>query len=101
VIAGTKGYILAEAPWWLTRKFEIHYEDPNKIETFTPDFWGDGLRYEISDFISKINGKGSCDYKLTREESIAMADIVERFMTKRKEDREKLHECNKNSEVKI
>jgi len=97
VIAGTKGYILAQAPWWLTRKFEIHYEDPNKIEKFTPDFRGDGLRYEISDFISKINGKGNCDYKLTREESIAMADIVERFMTKRSEDRENLHEHNKNS----
>jgi len=101
VIAGTKGYILAEAPWWLTRKFEIHYEDPNKIEKFAPNFWGDGLRYEISDFVSKINGNGNCDYKLTREESIAMADIVERFMANRKEDREKLHERNKNSGVKI
>lgn len=101
VIAGTKGYILAESPWWLTRKFEIHYEDPNQIEKFTPNFWGDGLRYEISDFISKISGKGSCDYKLTREESIAMADIVERFMANRKEDREKLHERNIHSGVKI
>lgn len=101
VIAGTKGYILAESPWWLTKKFEIRYEDPNQIEKYTPSFYGDGLRYEISDFISKINGNGSSDYKLSCEESIAMADIVETFLTKRKNDRENLYERNKNSGVKI
>lgn len=94
VIAGTKGYILAESPWWLTRKFEIRYEDPNRIERYTPQFWGDGLRYEISEFISKINGKAGHDFKLTREESIAMADIVERFMKERKRMQLSLHERN-------
>lgn len=84
IIAGTKGYILAESPWWLTKRFEIRYEDPNKIEKFEPRFQGDGLRYEINEFVSKINKYESKSYKLTAQESIAMADIVEQFLELRK-----------------
>lgn len=87
VIAGTKGYILAESPWWLTKKFEIRYEDARKIDRFEPKFQGDGLRYEISEFVFKINGLGGKDYKLTAQESIVMADFVEKFMEKRNQDR--------------
>ena len=85
VIAGTKGYILAESPWWLTKKFVVRYEDPNKVEVYEPNFQGDGLRYEISEFISKINGCEKNAYKLTAEESIAMSAITEQFMKKRQE----------------
>lgn len=80
VIAGTKGYLLAESPWWLTKKFEVRYEDANRIETYEPTFQGDGFRYEISEFVSKINGYGKNGYKLTAEEAIAMAEITEAFM---------------------
>lgn len=83
VIAGTDGYILAPSPWWLTHKFDIRRENPNDIEHFEPVFQGDGLRYEISEFVGKINGTGRKDYKLTEEESIAMSKIVELFMKKR------------------
>ncbi len=40
----------------------------------------DGFRYEIVEFINKINRTGGNDYKLTAEESIAMAKVVEKFM---------------------
>ena len=83
VIAGTEGYILAPSPWWLTKHFEIRRENPNDIEHFEPMFQGDGLRYEISEFVGKINGKSHKNYKLTEEESIAMSKIVEKFMEKR------------------
>lgn len=83
VIAGTEGYILAPSPWWLTHKFEIRHEDPNDIEYFEPRFQGDGLRYEISEFIGKINGTGRRDYKLTEQEAVAMSRIVEKFMKER------------------
>ncbi len=86
IIAGTKGYILVPSPWWLTRGFDVRYEDANKIDHFDAAFSGsDGLRYEISEFVSKINGTGGHDYKLTAEESIAMADVVEKFMIKRRD----------------
>ena len=84
VIAGTKGYILAESPWWLTRSFEVRFEDPDRIERYSPKFLGDGLRYEIADFVAKIDGNDKMAYYLTQEESIAMAGVVEKFMERRK-----------------
>ena len=83
VIAGTKGYILAPSPWWLTKEFEVHYEDASKIDRYTTTFLGDGLRYELSDFVYSINGYGSREYKLTSGESIVMAEIYEKFMSHR------------------
>lgn len=80
VIAGTKGYILAKSPWWLTKSFEVRYEDPNKIESYTPKFLGDGLRYEISEFTARIHGHAKQGFCLTKEESIAMAGVVEKFL---------------------
>ena len=85
VIAGTKGYILAPSPWWLTKKFEVRYENASVIETYEPSFQGDGLRYEINEFISKINGNSRNGYKLTAQEAVAMAEITEKFMKKRRE----------------
>lgn len=83
VIAGTEGYILAPSPWWLTRRFEIHYEDASRVEVYEPVFQGDGFRYEISEFVSKINGRERNGYKLTAEEAIAMAEITEAYMKQR------------------
>lgn len=83
IISGTKGYIIVEAPWWKTNYFEVRHEDPNEVEKYSERFLGDGLRYEISDFLSMINGTAACDFKLTRNESIAMADVMERFLKER------------------
>lgn len=80
LIAGDKGYIVAEAPWWKTSYFEVHYENPGEIDKYSERFLGDGLRYEISDFLSMINGNSSSEFKLTRGESVALADIMERFL---------------------
>lgn len=80
IISGTKGYIIVEAPWWKTTYFEIHHENPEDIEKYSDRFLGDGLRYEVSDFLSLVNGSTECEFKLSREESIVMADIMERFL---------------------
>jgi len=81
VIAGTKGYILAQSPWWLIRSFDVRYEDPGKVDHYEAPFVGkDGFRYEIAEFLGKIKGTAGTDYKLTAEESIAMARVVEKFM---------------------
>ncbi len=83
LIAGTKGYILVKSPWWLTQSFEVRYEDPNKKDVYSTRFLGKGLRYEISDFARAILGRGNIAYKLTRGESITMAEIVENFLSQR------------------
>lgn len=87
LISGTKGYILAESPWWLTQSFEVRYENASKREKHFAKFLGSGLRYEISDFVYMINGHQERSYKFTKEESIAMAGIMERFLEEREERR--------------
>lgn len=84
VVAGTKGYVIAQSPWWLTEKFDVRYEDESIIEHYEPRFIGDGLRYEMSEFISKIHGIGEKSYKLTAGESIVITGIVEEFVRARK-----------------
>ncbi len=101
VIAGTKGYILAESPWWLTKKFQVRYEDPNQIEEYNPHFVGDGLRYEIGDFVACIHGQKKPVVKLTNEESIAMARVVEAFMQHRQNRKLEQKANNQKSGVKI
>jgi len=83
LVSGTKGYIRVEAPWWKTTSFEVCYEDISQNEKFFTKFLGDGLRYEISDFVSSINGYKKSEFKLTRAESITLAEVMERFLTKR------------------
>ncbi len=80
IISGTKGYILVEAPWWKTRSFEIRYEDPTVKRRFNAEFDGDGLRYEIADFLYRIQRYPGREYKLKPEESICMAGIFEDFL---------------------
>ena len=80
LISGTKGYLVAEAPWWKTGYFEVHYENPGEVDKYSERFLGDGLRYEISDFLSMINGDRKNGFKLTRGESVALAGVMERFL---------------------
>lgn len=82
LVSGTKGYVVAEAPWWKTSYFEVHYEDAGRVEKYSETFLGDGLRYEISDFLSMINGSSNSEFKLTRGESAVMAGIMEQFLEK-------------------
>lgn len=85
MLSGTKGYIVAEAPWWKTTYFEVHYENPSEVERFSERFLGDGLRYEICDLLSMINGDTRREFKLTRTDSETMAGIMERFLEERQQ----------------
>lgn len=79
VISGTKGYVYVPAPWWLTSYFEVRYEDQTKNKKYFYGYDGEGLRYEIQEFFSMIvNDRRSC-YKLRRRESVAIAEIIEKY----------------------
>jgi len=79
VVSGTKGYVYVPAPWWLTDFFEVRYEDQTKNKKYFYSYDGEGLRYEIQEFISMIvNNRRSC-YKLRRNESVAIAEIIEKY----------------------
>ncbi len=83
VISGTKGYAYVPSPWWLTDYYEFRFEDQNQNKKFFYKWDGAGLRYEIQEFISCIFNHRFNTSRLRREESIAMADIMQQF-TERK-----------------
>lgn len=83
VISGTKGYAYVEAPWWKTDYFELRYEDQNQNKKFFYKWDGEGLRYEIQEWMSCIINKRFSSARLRRRESIAMAGVMQQF-TERK-----------------
>ena len=80
VVSGTKGYAYVPAPWWKTSYFELRYEDQNQNKTYFYPFAGEGLRYEIKEFISAILAKGYFYSKLPVKEILAMTRIQEAFI---------------------
>lgn len=85
IVAGDDGYIRVPSPWWLTKRIEVHHENPNQIEVYEEEFAGGGLRYEIEAFVKCINNPGNVK-KITDEESIWLSDMMEQFLAKRKVD---------------
>lgn len=80
VISGTQGYIYVPAPWWKTDYFELRFEDQNMNRKCFYPFMGEGLRYEIREFVSQILNPEQNLYLLTKEEIIAMARVQEDYI---------------------
>lgn len=81
-IAGTKGYVYVPAPWWRTDYFEVRYEDQNQNKKYFYPFVGEGLRYEIKDFVSAVTSDDKRITKLTKKEVIAMVNVQEQYLNK-------------------
>ena len=67
VITGTRGYVYVPSPWWLTDYFEIRHEDLTKTRKFYWEYAGDGLRYELLEFVRRIRARdvvprGFCEH---------------------------------------
>lgn len=78
VISGTHGYVYVPAPWWLTEYFEVRFENRNLNKKYYYKFDGDGLRYELAEFLFMINNK-KISHKLLPKESLHIAKIIEDF----------------------
>ena len=78
VISGTKGYIYVPAPWWKTEYFEIRFEKSDEKEKYFYKFDGDGLRYELAEFLKSITNNTENIF-LKPEESIAISEVIEKF----------------------
>lgn len=78
IISGTKGYIYIPAPWWKTEYFEIRFENSNYAKKVYIEFAGDGLRYEIADFLKSVHNCRET-YKLTPKESIFINKVINAF----------------------
>ena len=79
VVTGTNGYILAKSPWWLTKEFEVRYENPGKIEQYRFGYEGTGLCYEVREFVHRIRNNDKKTVDISDNISIAMAGVMERF----------------------
>ena len=75
VVAGTKGYAYVPAPWWKTDYFELRYEDQNQNKKFFHSWAGDGLRYEIKEFVTAILSKEYRYSKVSIKENVKMAEV--------------------------
>lgn len=87
IVAGTKGYILVPSPWWLTKYFEVRYEDPNKVEKYEFPFEGQGLRYETQEFVDRMCcvAEGVLrPISLNPKESIWFAGKMEAYLQERR-----------------
>lgn len=78
IISGDKGYIYIPAPWWKTEYFEVRFEDLNMNRKYFYKFDGEGLRYEISEFIQCILNKKN-SILLTIEEIRMITELMNQF----------------------
>lgn len=79
VISGTKGYVYVPAPWWLTDFFEVRYENQTLNKKYFYSYDGEGLRYEIQEFISMIVNDRMTSHYLRPKDSIAIVGIIEKY----------------------
>lgn len=79
-IAGTKGYVYVPAPWWKIDYFEVRYEDQNQNKKYFYPFVGEGLRYEIKDFVASVLSNGSHFSKVSKKENVKMAEVQGQYI---------------------
>ena len=80
IISGTKGYVYVPSPWWKTEYFEVRYEDFSKNKKHYYKFEGDGLRYELAEFVSMIHKENYQTYKLMPSDSVAINSVIEKYL---------------------
>lgn len=79
IISGTTGYIYVPSPWWKMDYFEVRREDFRNNKKYFYQFEGDGIRYELAEFIKCIRNNSE-NNKLTCTESAKIAEVIEKFL---------------------
>ncbi len=78
IISGTKGYIYVPAPWWKTDYFEARYENPIDNKRYFYKLEGEGIRYELADFVKSVE-KNRQSFYVSQNVSVEVATIMEKF----------------------
>jgi len=89
VISGTKGYIYIPAPWWLTKKFYVRFEDTHKSYTFNYELEGCGLRYMIAEFASLIQRGNRKSKMLTPKDMVSINRVLIDYAESKKDRNKK------------
>ncbi|SMP67510.1 Gfo/Idh/MocA family oxidoreductase [Anoxynatronum buryatiense] len=80
IVSGTKGYLYVPAPWWKTDYFETRFEDPSQNNKYYFRFDGEGLRYELAEFVRIIQNGKTETYKLRMGDSVAISSVIEKLL---------------------
>lgn len=78
IISGTEGYVYVPAPWWKTDFFEIRYEDSNRNKRYFYQLDGEGIRYELVQFVKAIES-GRPSFYIQPATSRAIIQTTEDF----------------------
>ena len=78
IISGTEGYVYVPAPWWKTDFFELRYEDSNRNKRYFYQLDGEGIRYELVQFVKAIES-GRPSFYIQPSTSLAIVKMVEDF----------------------
>ncbi len=80
IISGTKGYVYIPAPWWKTDYFEVRFEDQNRNKKYFYPYAGEGLRYEIKEFVDTVKAGGRKFSRLSPQAILAMTRVQEQYI---------------------
>ncbi len=78
IISGTEGYVYVPAPWWKTEFFEIRYEDSNRNKRYFYQLDGEGIRYELVQFVKAIE-TGKPSFYIQSATSKAIVKTIDDF----------------------
>ncbi|MCR4711008.1 MAG: Gfo/Idh/MocA family oxidoreductase [Clostridia bacterium] len=79
IITGEHGYVYVPAPWWKTDYFEIRYEDLRDTKKYFWQYEGEGFRYEIMEFLRRINNRDLSDEIFHIKDSLAITKLLEDY----------------------
>ncbi len=82
VISGTKGYIYVQSPWWKTSYFEVRFEDASQNKKYFYQYEGEGLRYELQEFVSNIFYQKFNNIFVPKKYTLEMSKIQEMFASR-------------------
>lgn len=78
IISGTEGYVYVPAPWWKMDYFELRYEDSDFNKRYFYQLDGEGIRYELVQFVKAIES-GRKSHYIQPATSSAIVEIIEDF----------------------
>lgn len=79
-IVGETGTLLCENEWWLPSYFEIRRPEAEKVEKYSSNFDGNGLKYILREMKNLLNNKANYSKCLFPDESIKIIEIMEKLI---------------------
>ena len=76
IISGTEGYVYVPAPWWKMDYFELRFEDSNRNKRYFYQLDGEGIRYELVQFVKAIES-GRHSHYIQPTTTRAIVEMIE------------------------